>query len=253
MWKIETKNLIVIIDGPEEARWSIYIYTGTHKTYLLYSSLVSSFEILDLDTKYLYLIKFTNVDNYYEVNDLVIDLNSIQEEKYILNIKYISSIKIEDENLYSFSTPIKTKSINKPVITLNNVDLDLSIKTKNFYHLLENSAFTSKHHFESNSQLYNIPSIGKISLFLKNFERYILNPSLLKPYMSEIIYYTVPENEKNRLDLISWYHYKTPELFWVIMAINNIIDPFDVKEGTVLKILPKNFIEYNLLRKEPVI
>jgi hypothetical protein len=40
---------------------------------------------------------------------------------------------------------------------------------------------------------------------------------------------------------------------WVIMAVNNIQDPFNVPEGTVLKIIPKDFIELVLLRKEEVI
>ena len=40
---------------------------------------------------------------------------------------------------------------------------------------------------------------------------------------------------------------------WVILAANGILDPFDVKEGTVLKILPINFVELELLRKEEVI
>jgi hypothetical protein len=40
---------------------------------------------------------------------------------------------------------------------------------------------------------------------------------------------------------------------WVIMSINNITDPFNVPAGTVLKILPRDFIEIELLRKEEVV
>ena len=85
--------------------------------------------------------------------------------------------------------------------------------------------------------------------FLKNFRD--INEKI--KYMRNINYYTVPENEVNRLDLISWYFYRTPELMWVIMSINNITDPFNVPAGTVLKILPRDFIEIELLRKEEVV
>ena len=56
------------------------------------------------------------------------------------------------------------------------------------------------------------------------------------------------ESEVNRLDLISWKYYRTPELFWVIMAVNDITDPFNVKEGAILRIIPKSYVEYYLIR-----
>lgn len=50
------------------------------------------------------------------------------------------------------------------------------------------------------------------------------------------VYHTVTLREENRLDIISYSHYGDPKLYWVIAMANNIIDPFNVKKGTVLKI-----------------
>ena len=246
-----TKTLIVNIDGPDEARWSVEYYTTSYKTYPIANNLISGYWLKDLTDIYQYKIKFTEIEGYKNPGIRIIDLNSYERPQVYVTFSYIKLGEVVDEDIYSFVSPLKTKSVHKPIIYINDVDLDLSVRTKNFYTLLENSAFTPKHHFESNSLYYSIPSIGKISLFLKNFEKYTVNPYLLKriPNMS---FYTVPKEEENRLDLISWYFYKTPELFWIIMAINDIIDPFDVKEGTVLKIPPKDFIEFELIRKEVI-
>lgn len=49
-------------------------------------------------------------------------------------------------------------------------------------------------------------------------------------------YHTVELREENRLDVIADQEYGDKRLYWVIAMANNIIDPFDVKQGTVLKI-----------------
>lgn len=49
-------------------------------------------------------------------------------------------------------------------------------------------------------------------------------------------YHTVTLREENRLDIIANEEYGDQRLFWIIAMANNIIDPFDVKQGTVLKI-----------------
>lgn len=49
-------------------------------------------------------------------------------------------------------------------------------------------------------------------------------------------YHTVSLREENRLDIIANEEYGDQKLYWVIAMANNIIDPFSVKQGTVLKI-----------------
>ena len=49
-------------------------------------------------------------------------------------------------------------------------------------------------------------------------------------------YHEVQKNEENRLDIISNKYYGTPEYFWMIALANDIVDPFVVKPGDVLRI-----------------
>jgi len=100
----------------------------------------------------------------------------------------------------------------------------------------------SKHHMAVNSDLYKFKNVGVLPLFLRNFV------DAIPDYIEGEEFYRVKENDVNRLDLISWKYYKTPELFWVIMAVNNIVDPFNIEEGKVLRMIPKDYIEYNLIR-----
>ena len=120
-----------------------------------------------------------------------------------------------------------------------NYDLDLEPTT--YSEEIEQSAYVSKHHMCSNSKLYDYSESGMVPLFIKNFIG-------LSEYVANETSHIVTFNEVNRLDLIAWKYYKNPELMWVIMAVNNILDPFSVEENTVLRILPLNYIEYNLLR-----
>lgn len=49
-------------------------------------------------------------------------------------------------------------------------------------------------------------------------------------------FHSVTLREENRLDIIADEEYGDKRLYWVIAMANNIIDPFNVKQGTVLKI-----------------
>lgn len=51
-------------------------------------------------------------------------------------------------------------------------------------------------------------------------------------------YYTVDIRTKNRLDIIAAEKYGFPTYWWVIAHANNIIDPFDIPYGTILRIPP---------------
>jgi nucleoid-associated protein YgaU len=109
------------------------------------------------------------------------------------------------------------------------------------YSKIENDSFSNKHHMASNSILYNIEGAGKLPMFINMFPD-------IPEYVEGEKSYIVKDTEKFRLDNIAYKYYGTPELLWVIMLANNIIDPFNIKENTVIRILPLSYIEYNMLR-----
>lgn len=49
-------------------------------------------------------------------------------------------------------------------------------------------------------------------------------------------FHIVKKTEENRIDLISWQYYKTPLLYWVIAEASDLRNPFELPEGTVLRI-----------------
>ena len=49
-------------------------------------------------------------------------------------------------------------------------------------------------------------------------------------------YHIVEPNQEGRLDIISSIYYSSPDFYWIIAQANNIIDPFTVIAGTILKI-----------------
>ena len=55
-------------------------------------------------------------------------------------------------------------------------------------------------------------------------------------------YYTVPTLEENRLDLISYKFYGSPNYAWIIAYMNDIEDGFTVYAGQKIKIL-NNFTD----------
>lgn len=51
------------------------------------------------------------------------------------------------------------------------------------------------------------------------------------------VLYTVPQAGEGRLDLISQQHYGTPELWWVVALVNNLLDPLvGFTAGTTIRI-----------------
>lgn len=60
------------------------------------------------------------------------------------------------------------------------------------------------------------------------------------------IYHEVQMHEENRLDIISNKYYGTPEMWWAIAQANDMINPFIVKQGTILRIPNyRSFYEFN--------
>lgn len=68
-----------------------------------------------------------------------------------------------------------------------------------------------------------------------------VNP-LKIPKNSTDSYFKVTKKYENRLDLISYKFYNTVLLWWVIAKASNILDPLNVKEGTLLRIPSKTSI-----------
>lgn len=52
------------------------------------------------------------------------------------------------------------------------------------------------------------------------------------------VYHTVLTEEENRLDLIAYRYYHDGSMGWAIALANEIVDPFVIKIGTVLRIPP---------------
>lgn len=53
---------------------------------------------------------------------------------------------------------------------------------------------------------------------------------------TEDIYYKVDSSNINRLDIIADKFYNNASYWWVIAMANNIINPFDIKINTILRI-----------------
>lgn len=68
----------------------------------------------------------------------------------------------------------------------------------------------------------------------------VITPGLVRPVVlpdfSDVVY-TVTLAGERRLDLISALHYGTPNLWWVIASVNNLVDGLaGVRVGTELRI-----------------
>lgn len=50
------------------------------------------------------------------------------------------------------------------------------------------------------------------------------------------VWHTVSVGERNRLDIIANIYYKDPTMWWAIAMANEMISPFFVSEGTILRI-----------------
>ncbi len=105
---------------------------------------------------------------------------------------------------------------------------------------IDHNSMECKHHMSTSTNLYKFEGIGTLPIHMK----YINIPEFVNGETS----YIIKEMDINRLDNIAYKYYNNPELFWIIMVTNNIIDPFSIKNGDVLRILPKDYVEYNILR-----
>lgn len=165
-------------------------------------------------------------------------------------------LKFEDEygntsdwsDFYLISTSNNKFSVTTTNIDnipkLNSIDVYATDNSNNrdTYTKLEIEDNTSKHHMSMNSNLYQYPE-GNLLLSTKLFT------DIIPEHVDGEQTYRLRENDLQRFDRISYKFYGTPELWWVIMAVNNIIDPFNQPyENMILRILPLSYVEYALLR-----
>ena len=57
------------------------------------------------------------------------------------------------------------------------------------------------------------------------------------------IYHEVLKEEENRLDIIANTYYKDPSYWWAIAMANDLVDPFYVEAGSIIRI-PNFFALY---------
>lgn len=69
-----------------------------------------------------------------------------------------------------------------------------------------------------------------------NQHTYIESPNTEKIDDTNCKYHMVEVSEAGRLDIIANIYYNDPTLYWIIAIANNIIDPFIIFPGTILKI-----------------
>lgn len=138
---------------------------------------------------------------------------------------------------------VSTTNIDS-IASLTSMDVYVEDNSDNgiTYDKIEIEDNTSNHHMSMNSNLYEFPN-GNVLLSTKMFSNNLPN------YVTGEQSYRLRERDLHRFDRISYKFYGTPELWWVIMAVNNIIDPFnDPYENMMVRILPLSYVEYALLR-----
>ena len=68
---------------------------------------------------------------------------------------------------------------------------------------------------------------------------YLWDPFISRPVIPEStddLYHDLSAGEAGKLDIVSFYYYGTPDLWWVIAAANNILNPLRVAAGQRLRI-----------------
>lgn len=120
---------------------------------------------------------------------------------------------------------------------IKDYDLELAVQNKKVYNPEKlNTPLESYYHAGANCALYNIDQ-EKVLLFLEDFD-YLKKENFLQNR------HIIKKEEIGRIDLISYKYYKTPELFWLILAVNHHIDPFEMEEG--MELLIPNLREFDL-------
>jgi len=107
----------------------------------------------------------------------------------------------------------------------------------------------TKQNLSNSSQLKLFTILDDVTsntYYLNIFRSYIINTSSL----NDTSFYELYEVDNNDwFDNISYKFYNTPQLWWVICIVNNIVNPFEeLQSGQILRILKNSYI-YNILKE----
>ena len=127
-------------------------------------------------------------------------------------------------------------------MVVKDYDLDLVDSNNKVYNPEElNTPLESYYHMSANTQLYNIDGV-KMALFLDDMSYLNKEGQLQKKHV-------VTRQEIDRLDMISYKYYQTPELWWLIAEVN-FIDPFELYEGQELIIPVLREFDFRTMLKD---
>lgn len=70
------------------------------------------------------------------------------------------------------------------------------------------------------------------------------NQSII-PKSEDDIFHIVESMQANRPDIIAKIYYNDATWYWVILLANNIVDPFTIDAGTILRIPPTSTLYNN--------
>lgn len=88
-----------------------------------------------------------------------------------------------------------------------------------------------------NNEFENVSRYQILRVIEEGKDTYLETYNQVKvPVSDEDSYHVVTHAEVNRLDLIANDYYGVPEFWWMIALANNLIDPFIVNEGVMLRI-----------------
>ena len=106
----------------------------------------------------------------------------------------------------------------------------------------------------SNPRVYEHTSrYGKYRQIVDNLDSYVETFNQTKiPTSEDDIFHTVQKEQENRLDIIANIYYNDPSFFWVIAIANELVDPFVVQTGSILRIpsLASLYVAGGVLRRE---
>ena len=81
--------------------------------------------------------------------------------------------------------------------------------------------------------------VDKTNTWLETFNQSII------PKSDDDIYHIVSTQQQGRPDLIATIYYNDATLYWVILLANELIDPFTLDAGTVIRIPAKTSLYAN--------
>lgn len=70
------------------------------------------------------------------------------------------------------------------------------------------------------------------------------NQSII-PKSNEDNYHVVSDSQRGRPDIIATMYYNDPTLYWAILLANDLIDPFMLDAGTVIRVPAKSSLYNN--------